>query len=255
METMTRLGTVFLAAAITIAPLQADRRLSRDEIGAPAPLPDGALLIVGFLGAWEEWDNPKRSVRKLALKLRDQNIPGVFVETADNHSRKTVRRFIHDALDSNHDGKLDPAEAQSAQIILYGQSFGGAACVMLAKELERWGVPVRLTVQVDSVGRHDQVIPANVKRAVNLFQNDPGPIRGRTQIKAADPSRTRILANIQHTYLFRDIDMSDYPKMTQRMAISHWKMDNDPLVWAEVETFIRAELAIWQLEQLKPTKP
>ena len=249
------MGTVFLAAAIAIAPLRADRRLSRGEIRTPAPLPPRALLIVGFLGAWEAWDNPKRSVRKLALKLRDGNIPGVFVETADNHSRKTVLRFIREALDANRDGRLEAAEAQSAQIVLYGQSFGGAACVMLAKELERWGVPVRLTVQVDSVGRHDQIIPANVKRAVNLFQSDPGPIRGRTQIKAADASKTKILANIQHTYLFRDIDMSDYPKMTRKMAISHWKMDNDPLVWAEVESFIRAEIALWQVEQLTPNKP
>lgn len=252
---MTRSWVAWAALIAIACPLNADRKLDRKDIQTPAPLPEGSLLIVGFLGAWEEWDNPKRSVRKLALKLREQNIPNVFVETADNHSRTTVRKFIREALDSNRNGKLDVDETRRAQIILYGQSFGGAACVTLAKELEEWGVPVRMTVQVDSVGRSDHTIPANVKRAVNLFQNDPGPIRGRTEIKAADPSKTKVLANIQHTYLFRDVDMSDYPPLARKIGLSHWKMDNDPLVWAEVEGFLRAEIVIWQGERLALRKP
>ncbi len=249
MKGMMRLVGVALVACLAVSALRADHRLSRQEIQTPAPLPEEGLLIVGFLGAWEEWDNPKRSVRKLALKLRDSQIPNVYVETADNHSRKTVRNFIREALDRDRDGKISPKEARQGQVICYGQSFGGAACVMLARELGQWGIPIRLTVQVDSIGRRDHTIPANVRRAVNLYQNDPGPIRGRSEIKAADPSKTTILGNFRHFYLFRDIDMSDYPPLSRKIGLSHWKMDNDPLVWAEVEGFIRAEIVLWQSEQ------
>lgn len=248
---MLKCTGVCLLAGILAGPLLADKRLSRKEIATPSPLPDRSLLVVGFLGAWEDWDNPKRSVRKLALDLRKQGIPGLFVETADNHSRKTVRKFILEALDRNQDGRLTAEEAQSAHLILYGQSFGGAAAVMLARELQKWKVPVRLTVQVDSVGRSDAVIPANVRRALNLYQRDPGPVRGQSEIRAADPAKTRILGNIRHFYLFRDVDMSDYPKSAQKMPISHWKMDNDPIVWAEVKAVILAEIFKWQAELLR----
>jgi hypothetical protein len=80
-------------------------------------------------------------------------------------------------------------------LILYGQSFGGAAVVKLARELEVMGVPVLLTVQVDSVGRGDGIIPANVARAANLFQRNGLFIRGEPKIRAQDPSRTTIIGN------------------------------------------------------------
>jgi hypothetical protein len=234
-------------SALPIA-VQAERRIRRQDIQTPTPLPPNSLLVVGFLGAWEEWDNPKRSVRKVALSVREKGWPGVYVETAGNHSRSVVRRFVREAFDRNRDGRIDRAEAASAQLILYGQSFGGAAAVYLARELQRDKIPVRLTVQVDSVGRRDNVIPANVRRAVNFFQNDPGPIRGQARIVAEDAAKTTILGNFQHFYLFRDIDMSDYPAAARKLGLSHWKMDNDPLVWAQVEGLILAEILAWQAE-------
>lgn len=243
--------TAALVASVLLAiPCSAERRIGRADLLAPAPLPEGGVLVVGFLGAWEQWDNPKRSVRKLALRLREGAWPNVFVETAGNRSRGAMRKFIHEALDRNKDGKLDGRESRSVGIILYGQSFGGAAAVRLAKELKKWNVPVRLTVQVDSVGRGDHLIPSNVKRAVNLYQRDPGPIRGQPWIKAEDAAKTEILANIRHFYVLRDVDMSDYPRLARgAMTLSHWKMDNDPLVWAEVEGFIRAEIVRWEAER------
>src|SRR5215510_15862622 len=38
----------------------------------PTPLEENKILILGFLGGREPWDNPHRNVRKLALKLRAQ---------------------------------------------------------------------------------------------------------------------------------------------------------------------------------------
>lgn len=224
-------------------------RFERADWSAPVPLPRGSMVVVGFLGAWERWDDDRRSVRKLALRLREPGIPNLYVETAGNHDRKLVRRILLESLDRDRDGRLSREEAESVVFVFYGQSFGGAAAVYLARDLERHGVPVRLTVQVDSVGRRDHWIPANVARALNLYQRDPGPIRGEAKIRAVDPSRTQILGNLRFSYLFRKVDMSGYPAIARRMGISHWKMDNDPAVWALVEAAIRAEISRWQGEQ------
>jgi len=234
-----------LATAARTAPCG---RLERRDWTAPVPLPPGSMLIVGFLGAWENWDNGRRSVRRLALRLREKQLPGVFVETANNHDRAMVRRMILDSLDRDRDGRVTPAEANSVAFVFYGHSFGGAAAVYLARDLEKSGAPVRLTVQVDSVGRRDHIIPSNVARALNLYQRDPGPIRGEPSIRAADPSRTVILGNLRFSYLFRDVDMSNYPRIARRIGLSHWKMDNDPAVWAIVEATILAEITRWRAE-------
>ena len=47
-------------------------------------------------------------------------------------------------------------------LVMYGQSFGGAAVVKLARQLQAMSLPVLLTIQIDSVGRDDSVIPQNV---------------------------------------------------------------------------------------------
>lgn len=248
---MKRLLALALLAALGA---RAGHRLQRSDIRTPAPLPPGSLFIVGFLGAWESWDNDKRSVRKLALDLRARRLPGVFVETAGNRDRRTILKFIRHALDQNRDLRLDAAEKRSASLICYGQSFGGAACVKLARELNKLGIPVRLTVQIDSVGRDDHWIPPNVSRALNLYQRDPGPVWGESHIRAVDPARTTILGNFRFFYFFRDVDMSDYPPIARRLGIAHWKMDNDPIVWNQVETAILAEISAWQLSLLAPSK-
>ncbi|MBL0159148.1 MAG: hypothetical protein IPP47_18845 [Bryobacterales bacterium] len=247
---MNRALALALLAALCA---RADHKLNRKDIRTPAPMPPGSLLVIGFLGAWEEWDNDKRSVRKLALHLRARHLPGVFIETAGNRDRGTVLKFIRQALDQNRNKKLDDAEKRSVSIICYGQSFGGAACVKLARELDKLGIALRLTVQVDSVGRSDDWIPPNVARALNLYQHDPGPVWGEANIKAVDPAKTTILGNIRFFYFFRNVDMKDYPPLARRMGFAHWKMDNDPVVWKQVETMILADIAAWQAGRLTPS--
>jgi hypothetical protein len=217
---------------LTVA-ARAERRIRLHEFSAPTPAPPGSLIAIGFLGAWEVWDNPKRSGRKLALRLRDRHLPGLYLETAGNHSRSTVRKFLLRALDQNRNGRIDQHERTQLGIVLYGQSMGGSAAVLLARELARWNVPVLLTVQIDSVGRHDDVIPPNVARAMNLYQHDLGSIWGRAEIRAADPARTAILGNQRFAY-------------ARMSPLSHLKMDNDPEVWAIVERLILAEVERWR---------
>ena len=95
------------------------------------PIPPGTTLVIGFLGGYERWNNEHRSVRRLVLKLRARS--GVFAESISNHNQKVALNLIRRALDTNRDGRLDAAERARARIILFGQSWGGAAVINIAR--------------------------------------------------------------------------------------------------------------------------
>lgn len=208
------------------------------DFTAPTPLKEGDLLILGFMGGRESWDNEKRGVRKLALKLRSMNLPGVHVETVENKKRKLAVELIRNAFDRDRDGRLDARERASARLVVYGQSFGGAAVVKLARQLKEMGVPVLLTVQVDSVGRGDKVIPSNVRRAANLFQRDGLIIKGEREIRPEDPDRTTIVGNFKFDYEGKKVNLSEVSWLKRLFQAAHTKMDHDPEVWALVERLI-----------------
>jgi hypothetical protein len=208
----------------------------------PTPVERNKVLILGFLGGREPWNNPHRNVRKLALKLRAQYPDMVQVETVENKKRHLAIELIRHAFDRNHDGQLDAQERAGVRLIVYGQSFGGAAVVKLARELERMGVPVLLTVQVDSVGQGDRIIPANVTRAANLFQKNGVIIRGEPEIRAQDPSRTAIIGNFEFDYRNKKIDLSEVSWMKKLFRSAHTQMEYDPAVWAVVEELVVKEI-------------
>lgn len=222
-----------VAATLCCAVLRAQRFA---DLATPTPLPPGATLVIGFLGGYERWDDEHRSIRQLTLTLRKR--PGVYAESISNHNRGVALKLIQRALDTNRNGRLDPEERARARVILYGQSWGGAAAIATAEDLEKLGVPVMLTVQVDSVGIHDQIIPANVLAAVNYYQHDPLTIQGRQEIRAADPSRTRILGNFAESYTQRSIDGTDASWARRTFGGSHAKMELDPAIWSRVERYI-----------------
>jgi len=204
----------------------------------PTPLPQDQILVLGFMGGREPWNNDERNVRKLALRLRSMNDPGICIETVENKKRSLAIELIRNAFDRNRDGKLDERERSSIRLILYGQSFGGAAVVKLARQLKKMDVPVFLTVQVDSIGRGDRVIPPNVAHAANLFQGNGWIIRGEPEIRAEDPARTTIIGNFKYDYSHKQIDVSKVPLMKKAFRVAHTRMEYDPDVWAKVEELI-----------------
>ncbi|MBI3895469.1 MAG: hypothetical protein HY313_06015 [Acidobacteria bacterium] len=234
----TLLALVFLSSLPWMVGCVFFRGQQYHHFTTPTPLPEGHTLILGFLGGRDSWNDSKRSVRKLALKLRSMNLPNVQIETVENKERELAIRLIRNALDRNQNGALEEHEKTSARLILYGQSFGGAAVVKAARELSQMDVPVLLTMQVDSVGRNDAQIPSNVGCAANLFQKDGILIHGEPEIEAENPARTYIIGNFRYDYKNKQFDLSQFSWWKKVFRVAHLKMEVDPAVWAKVEEMV-----------------
>jgi hypothetical protein len=201
-------------------------------------------IVIGFVGGFIRHDNIVHSEVQLAARLRQAYPVGVYVETFESYHGESARAKIHSLLDTNHDGALTAAEKQNARIILYGHSWGASEAITVARELEKDGIPVLLTVQVDSISKmrqNDAVIPANVAQAVNYYQPD-GFVHGQSNIRAADPTRTKILGNIRFNYKTSPYTCNEYPWYDRVFVKPHTQIECDPNVWKQAETLIRANL-------------
>ncbi len=193
------------------------------------------------MGGRDRWDDDRQGVRKLALKLGSLNLP-IQVETVENEKRGLALQLAAAAFDLNDDGVLSPQEKESVRLVVYGQSFGGAAVVKLARQLSRQDIPVLLTIQIDSVGQNDKRIPSNVRRAANLYQSNGWLIRGQSGVRAEDPQKTEIIGNFQFSYEKNKIDTSGVHWFKKLFRVAHTKMGLDPDVWDKVEELIVEEV-------------
>lgn len=203
------------------------------------------VIVIGFVGGYVHADSMIHSEVQLAAKLRALYPEGVYAESLANHDAQRAYPEIVRLLDVNRDGALTPAEKRGARIILYGHSWGASEAVTLARRLQKNGIPVLLTIQVDSVKkRHedDALIPANVAQAANFYQPD-GILHGRPRIRAADPERTRILGNFRFDYKEKPVRCYDgYGWLVRHFARTHAEIECDPRVWSQVEDLIRSNL-------------
>src|SRR5215467_7223535 len=129
----------------------------------------GKTIVIGFVGGFVKHDDTRHPEVLFAEFLRERFGPAVHVEVFANHNGKQALRRVESILDSNGDGILAPAEKEQARIIIYGHSWGAAQTVRLARELKQQGIPVLLTIQMDSIhkpGQNDSRIPDNVEKAV-----------------------------------------------------------------------------------------
>jgi hypothetical protein len=202
------------------------------------------VIVIGFVGGFVKYDDTVHSTVQLAARLRQNHPAGVRVEVVENHHREKAYAAIVQFFDSDHNGILSPEEKKNARIILYGHSWGASETVTLARQLEQEGVPVLLTVQVDSVekrGENDRVIPANVAEAANFYQLD-GFLHGEPLIRAADPSRTHIIGNFRYNYKVTPIRCDQYPWYYRLAMKAHIEIECDPKVWSQVENLIESRL-------------
>ena len=200
------------------------------------------LLVVGFMGGRIHADNLAHGEARLARDL-DQRYPdAVHAISFDNHREHDALRTILELLDTNKDGHLSDAEKSAARIILFGHSWGASEAVHLAAELDRRGIPVLLTAQVDSVeksGENDGTIPPNVREAVNFYQTE-GLLHGRQVIQAVDPKRTTILGSYKSSYKGNPVSCDGYGWFARKFMKPHIEIENDHAVWDRIEALIVA---------------
>ena len=202
-------------------------------------------IIIGFVGGFVRPDDNKHPEVQFAARLQEVYLSEVHTEVFANHDGKNALRRVLQLLNEDGNGALTSREKERASIIIYGHSWGASQVVTLARDLGRLGIPVSLTIQIDSVhkpGHDDAVIPRNVRNAVNFYQTK-GFIHGRSRIRASDPKRTNIIGNFQMTYRNRPINCDNYPWIARHLNKTHHEIENDPLVWEQIALMIDSELS------------
>jgi hypothetical protein len=202
------------------------------------------VIVIGFLGGFVKHDNLVHSGVQVAARLREDYPSTVYVGSFENHRGEQAHAAVLKLLDSDNDGVLSADEKRNARIIIYGISWGGSETVNLARSLESDGIPVLLTIQVDSVsklGENDETIPSNVSEAINFYQPD-GLLHGRAHIRAEDANRTRIIGNVRYDYKETPIRCEQYPWFARVFTKTHIQIECDPKVWDRVESLIRSKL-------------
>jgi hypothetical protein len=230
---------LFFVAILTPGQTASPRPFSADEPSTKPP-----AIVIGFVGGFIAHDNPVHSEVQLAARLRREYPAVVDVETFESYREAKARQNILRLLDTNRVGTLTTEEKQNARIIIYGHSWGGSESIALARALEKDGIPVLLTVQVDSVSRfgdNDVIIPSNVAQAANFYQPH-GIVHGDHDIRAADPARTRIIGNFQFNYEKSPLNCPGYPWYDRIFVKPHTQIECDPMIWERVESLIRANL-------------
>jgi hypothetical protein len=233
-------GVVFLVLSSNC--LAAKRASPASEI-VPGALQPPAVVI-GFVGGFVRHNDTVHQEVQLATRLRNEYPSGVDVRIFENHVARQAHQEILRVLDTDRNGTLSASEKLNARIVLYGHSWGASEAVAMARSLEKDGVPVLLTIQVDSVskfGENDRFIPANVAQAINFFQLD-GPLHGQRKILAMDPLRTRILGNFQMVYKAKPVNLDGYPWYAKIFMKPHIEIESDPSVWNQVESLVRSKL-------------
>ena len=202
-------------------------------------------FAIGFVGGFVLHDDPRHGPVQLAQRLQNGSPKDTFVAVFENRHRKKAYKTILRLIDTNHDRVLSEDEKTRAHIVLFGHSWGAAAAVLLARDLQRDGIPVLLTVQVDSVAKlwqNDSVITVNVAEAVNFYQPH-GLIHGQKRITAADPAHTQILGNYLVDYRKNPVQCPAGASWFDHLTPSHAQSECDSHLWSQVEDLVRQSLA------------
>jgi hypothetical protein len=204
----------------------------------------GKVIIVGFVGGFVSQDDAKHPEVQFASYLRDR-YPLIQVVVFGNHHGRKALHEVARMIDSDGDGVLTPSEKRESTIIIYGHSWGAAEAVTFAHALGQIGIPVALTIQIDTIakpGSKGAIIPANVASAINFYQTR-GPLHGIPEIVAADPKQTTILGNILMTYEDRPIDCRNYSWYARVFNRPHHEIENDFRVWDRSGSLIDSTLS------------
>jgi hypothetical protein len=211
---------------------------------APAAGPAGKLIVIGFMGGNVSAGNLIHREALVAKDLQQSEPLGLHAAVFSNHDGPNALRTVLQLLSTDGKGRLSAAEKSAARIVIYGHSWGASETVTLARRLNKLGIPVLLTIQVDSIGKlneDDSSIPPNVHEAVNFYERE-GLLHGRSAIAAMDPKQTTILGNFESSYKGHPISCAGYPWFARTFMKPHIEIENDPSVWTRIEALIRTKM-------------
>jgi hypothetical protein len=224
--------------AVALTPCRAARA---QALSAPAR----PLIVIGFMGGNVHATNLVHREALVARELQDRYPEALHAAVFANHDWRNALQTVVRLLDADQSGSLSAEEKRAARIVIYGHSWGASETVTLARRLGDLGIPVLLTIQVDSVEKaseDDGAIPPNVREAVNFYQTE-GLLHGRTSIAAMDPKQTTILGNYESSYREHPISCAGFPWFARAFMKPHIEIENDPNVWSRVEDLIRGKLS------------
>jgi hypothetical protein len=214
----------------------------------------GKVIIIGFVGGFVSQNDTKHPEVQFATYLRHRYPLIEVVVFGNHHGRKALHEVLR-MLDSDDDGVLSRNEKRESTIIIYGHSWGAAEAVTFAGALGQMGIPVALTIQIDTIakpGSKGATIPENVASAINFYQSR-GPLHGLPEIVAADPKQTTILGNILMTYEDRPIDCRNYSWYARVFNKPHHEIENDFRVWDRTASLIDSNLSETTLRVQTPS--
>ncbi|MBE7169526.1 MAG: RHS repeat-associated core domain-containing protein [Williamsia sp.] len=143
--------------------------------------PDGSDIIVAFTGG------PTGGGKTIDAGSKDASTAGRVVQEAKKFAeengiefsgRVITPGFTSGSSVSNALGFIKENYTKGEKVVLYGYSYGGDFAVELAEALKEEGISVDLLVTVDAAdgplqnATVNDVIPDNVKNALNFFQKD-----------------------------------------------------------------------------------
>lgn len=188
---------------------------TKAESGARQPK-SCKTIVIGFVGGMRSPDDLTQGVVQIGNRLRSFNYPDLQVKIYSHWHWREAYKFICQNMAQTRNHNLSKEEIEPApKLVIYGHSLGGWAVIKLSRRLEKAGIPVGLTVQIDSVGIGDEIVPVNVMLAANFYQRTVWPVRGEKSIRAENESKTKIVGNflikkVGHEALAREHEISDF---------------------------------------------
>jgi pimeloyl-ACP methyl ester carboxylesterase len=206
------------------------------------------VIAVGLLGGFVHHNDSHHPEPQLIRELQQRYPTGAYFALFENHKIDEAHKAILQQLNLDHNNK------QPVRIVLFGHSWGATAVVRLSRTLERDGIPVALTVQIDAVGKpfsDDSLIPPNVAEVANFYQTH-GLIHGRSPIRVADPERTRVMGNFRPEYKSEPAPCRRFPWHSCLFTKGHIEIECDPDVWSQVKLLLAPYLPNESLAQNQP---
>jgi hypothetical protein len=167
-----------------------------DIIGTENREANCKIIYLGMVGALELANNSRSGLVQIRETLGQSAYPDVCAKTFSPYVWRSGLHYVLKHFPS-HPGPLTQEDLDHApKVVLVGHSMGGWAVISVARNLKSRGIPVELSIQVDSVGITDQTVPNNVKAAAIFHARDILTFMTTKKIRAEEPSQTKLLANV-----------------------------------------------------------